>query len=499
MSRMTWAAPTTRMLCCASSRAPDGKAVRYLSDEPVGASAVKRALSGRDMGGTVLPDGHLEMVDLDGSQANDIREVLAQLHTMFHYTRGDAELREVGTHYERASTARAAATVREPLAATREAGGTPAGGRVDPDVHTQAVADTHYYRVQPRTDDPQDLLRPGRLSHMWTDATDDPRRGVSVMANLDDLHRYVVRRNATLAGNVVVTLRGRPSEDEARDAAVGEELIHPTEVVSVDDLDEERLRAAVEEANPFTDPAEAWREFVKESGYGQPPPELPPPPTPITELSDSELLAQFRHEVHISVDYERVRELSAEVMRRGLSERATQRGAALSEASFYTEILHPRDRLGRWMESQFGERQAKPGAKKGNRAQEYRPARWHDTGQDLPQMVTQAVSLLHPSIQAVPHATPVAAEHAEMVAAVLDNRPMAKGASKEAKKTVDALRKAAQPDLHERWLSKLHQLATGAHGEQTDKAGVPYMRHIEAVADSVSDDAKPVAIFRRRA
>jgi (p)ppGpp synthase/HD superfamily hydrolase len=46
-----------------------------------------------------------------------------------------------------------------------------------------------------------------------------------------------------------------------------------------------------------------------------------------------------------------------------------------------------------------------------------------------------------------------------------------------------------------RWIGKLDQMAADAHRGQFDKAGVPYIEHVHAVADSVSHEARPVALF----
>jgi hypothetical protein len=74
-------------------------------------------------------------------EAEAASKVHAQLSEANAYDGGDAELGEAGTHYERASAARAAAAVREPLAAPDAPGGSSPGGRVDPDVRAEALDD----------------------------------------------------------------------------------------------------------------------------------------------------------------------------------------------------------------------------------------------------------------------------------------------------------------------------------------------------------------------
>ena len=162
----------------------------------------------------------------------------------------------------------------------------------------------------------------------------------------------------------------------------------------------------------------------------------------------------------------------------------------LEEADIYTEALHPRDRLGKWMTKEFGERLAgaKGSTKAGEKPKEYRPAQWVDHGQDLETMAGEAAQLLHPA------GTPD--EHAAIAQAVAADRPLPREASKQAKAVTTALRKQSTPDgLQGRYIYRLHNIASDLHAGQTDRGGNPYMRHVEAVADSVSDDAKPVALF----
>ena len=168
---------------------------------------------------------------------------------------------------------------------------------------------------------------------------------------------------------------------------------------------------------------------------------------------------------------------------------STQEWAALEEANIYEEALHPRDRLGKWMSKEFGEQLARPGNKRsGKKPTPYRPAQWTDTGQDFQTMAHEAAQLVHPE------GTPE--EHAEIARAVTADRPPPRGVSKEAKKAAKKLRDKSAPEG--RWgqyIYRLHGIAAAAHADQTDRSGKPYIQHVEAVADSVSDEAKPVALF----
>ncbi len=160
----------------------------------------------------------------------------------------------------------------------------------------------------------------------------------------------------------------------------------------------------------------------------------------------------------------------------------------LEEADIYTEALHPRDRLGKWMTKEFGEQLAQPGNKRGRKARPYRAARWIDTGQDFHTMAHEAARLLHPE------GTPE--EHAAIAAAVVADKPPLKTVSQKTKDVAKKLRDNSTPDgPWGRYIYRLHGIASDAHEGQTDHAHKPYIQHVEAVADSVSDEAKPVALF----
>ena len=162
----------------------------------------------------------------------------------------------------------------------------------------------------------------------------------------------------------------------------------------------------------------------------------------------------------------------------------------LEEATIYEEALHPRDRLGKWMTKEFGEQLAgtSGSTKKGEKPKPYIPARWVDTGQDFPTMAHEAAQLVHPD------GSPE--EHAAIASAVVADTPAPKDVSKEAKAATKKLRDKSTPaGLWGKYIYRLHGIASDAHEGQTDHSGTPYIQHVEAVADSVSDEAKPVALF----
>lgn len=70
-----------------------------------------------------------------------------------------------------------------------------------------------------------------------TGQVEDTRYGVSVCADEDDLVEYLAQVGGADLGNaVLVELNGTCSDDEALDAHLGEELLLPTEIVSVTEL-----------------------------------------------------------------------------------------------------------------------------------------------------------------------------------------------------------------------------------------------------------------------
>lgn len=62
---------------------------------------------------------------------------------------------------------------------------------------------------------------------------EDARYGISVCRTEDDLINYLAHTGADMDDAVLIELKGDWSDDEGHDAHLGEELILPTEIVSV--------------------------------------------------------------------------------------------------------------------------------------------------------------------------------------------------------------------------------------------------------------------------
>lgn len=86
--------------------------------------------------------------------------------------------------------------------------------------------------------------------------TDSRRRGVSVFPDEDALYRYMVRRDGRMENSVLVELRGRPSDDRDFDADEGACLVHPTEIVTVREVDRDRVSRAERELSGSVEKAE---------------------------------------------------------------------------------------------------------------------------------------------------------------------------------------------------------------------------------------------------
>lgn len=96
-----------------------------------------------------------------------------------------------------------------------------------------------FFRVQSFTRRVEDLLDPEhQLSHSF--CTDTVRSGVSVMGSLEDLAGYIAITGIPFTPEwVLVELDGDRSTEEDEDAEHGAILIHPTEIISVSELDDE--------------------------------------------------------------------------------------------------------------------------------------------------------------------------------------------------------------------------------------------------------------------
>jgi hypothetical protein len=128
-----------------------------------------------------------------------------------------------------------------------------------------------YFRLHPEDEAPEELLQPeNQVSRPWGGAdhgrcekcggtgriagrecpsckgtgevTESERRGVSVFPSADGLYRYMLRRDADMAGSIVVELEGNESDDVDFDADEGALLVFPTRIIHTADLDEERIR-----------------------------------------------------------------------------------------------------------------------------------------------------------------------------------------------------------------------------------------------------------------
>lgn len=107
-----------------------------------------------------------------------------------------------------------------------------------------------YYRVQSGDRDTNDLLDPAyQISQAWGHEHLDDRRtdraGVSVCDSREALAAYLAGPGQGIpfgsGGWVLVELRGVRSDDQPLDAEHGEYLIHPTEIVTVAQIDDEFL------------------------------------------------------------------------------------------------------------------------------------------------------------------------------------------------------------------------------------------------------------------
>jgi RecJ-like exonuclease len=73
---------------------------------------------------------------------------------------------------------------------------------------------------------------------------DETRRaGIAVFPAREGLYRYLAERNAEVADKVVVELEGRLSAERDLDADAGALLVLPEQIVSVDPLDVELIKA----------------------------------------------------------------------------------------------------------------------------------------------------------------------------------------------------------------------------------------------------------------
>jgi hypothetical protein len=79
---------------------------------------------------------------------------------------------------------------------------------------------------------------------------DTKRAGVSVFPTLGGLYRYLVERDFDFGGSVIVELEGRLADEPDLDADSGAVLVHPSDIVTVHAVDEERIAALASRLDP---------------------------------------------------------------------------------------------------------------------------------------------------------------------------------------------------------------------------------------------------------
>lgn len=101
-----------------------------------------------------------------------------------------------------------------------------------------------YYRIQTADRDTADLLDPAnQVSYHWNniESEDYTRVGVSVCESREALAAYLAQSGIPYGDGewVIVELDGEVSDDDPYDAEYGEILVHPIEIVSVTEMDDE--------------------------------------------------------------------------------------------------------------------------------------------------------------------------------------------------------------------------------------------------------------------
>jgi len=97
-----------------------------------------------------------------------------------------------------------------------------------------------YVRIQNASRNAADLLvAENQFSHNY--GSDSIKAGVSVMDDIEALAEYIAQTGIEIDphDSVIVELRGYRSDDDADDAHLGEKLIHPTEILSVEPASDE--------------------------------------------------------------------------------------------------------------------------------------------------------------------------------------------------------------------------------------------------------------------
>jgi hypothetical protein len=93
-----------------------------------------------------------------------------------------------------------------------------------------------YYRIQDARIRVEDLLNPKHQTSV-SYTTDTERSGVSVCDSLESLARYLANTGIPFTTDwVVIGVRGHLSPEDGEDARLGELLIYPTEIISVEPM-----------------------------------------------------------------------------------------------------------------------------------------------------------------------------------------------------------------------------------------------------------------------
>src|SRR4030095_3885339 len=101
-----------------------------------------------------------------------------------------------------------------------------------------------YYRIQTADRDARDLLNPtSQVSYHWNniESAEYTRAGVSVCDSREALAAYLAQSGIPYGSRewVIVERRGERGADTPYDAECGELLVHPTEIVSVTEMDDD--------------------------------------------------------------------------------------------------------------------------------------------------------------------------------------------------------------------------------------------------------------------
>lgn len=96
-----------------------------------------------------------------------------------------------------------------------------------------------YTRIQDRSWGTDELFTAGRQSNDMGWNESNARTGVSVCEDLDALMDYYVQAPIEIGSDpVIITLEGELAEDQPLDADLGEYLIIPTRVVSIESAED---------------------------------------------------------------------------------------------------------------------------------------------------------------------------------------------------------------------------------------------------------------------